>query len=40
VPDEHDRLISLVDRGDDRGDVVAQPDTGAIGVCRLEAGAA
>jgi hypothetical protein len=37
MPDEHDRAVGLVDRGDDRVDVVTQPDAAAIGVRRLEA---
>jgi hypothetical protein len=38
VDRRQDGLPQLVDRGDDRVDVVAQPDAGAIGLRRLEAG--
>jgi hypothetical protein len=38
VPDKHDRLRQGVDHGDDRVDVIAQADGGAVGVARLHAG--
>ena len=41
VPDEHDLAVGRVDgvdRLDDRVDVVAQGDLGAVGVLRLHAG--
>jgi hypothetical protein len=36
VPDEHDGRVGVVEGGDDRVDVVTQPDAAAIGICRLE----